>query len=285
MFTRRSMKTAVWTVLLLMIAFTGIGAEDCLKSAKEAVETVAEQLAVGQDLKKIDKWLRQPQPNSQPYDWLKGTGFESCDEADLIEVLREDMDPQVAPGLTYRIYILNAIYEEELVHQAYRQFTPTYEPYARVISGFLMGSTVDLPAGIAIEGIQELAPALGLGLSTLVLVKQIHDVKQTFDQIDKETYIIALGTYFMHRSFRTSADYAWEDPARLIGLLDDISRAPAKEKERMLKATRSYFEDLWLKYKDYGLPYYGLKDDFRRSNREGIKALLLSGLENHRPGC
>jgi hypothetical protein len=292
MFTRRSMKTAVWSVLLLMIAFTGIGAEDCLESAKEAVETVqeeaenvAEQLAVGQDLKKTDKWLRQLQPNSEPYDWLKGTGFDSCDEADLVEVLRAEIDPQVTPGLTYRTYILNAIYEEELVHQAYRQFTPTYEPYARVMSGFLVGSTVDLPAGIAIEGIQELAPALGLGLSTLLLVKQIHDVKQTFDQIDKETYIIALGTYFRNRYFGDSTDYAWEDPARLIGLTDDVSKAPANEKEQMLKATRAYFEDLWPKYKDYGSPYYGLNDDLRRSNREGIKALLLSGLEKHRPGC
>lgn len=292
MFTRRSMKTAVWTVLLLTIAFTGIGAEDCLESAKETVETaqedaenLAEQLAVGQDLKKIDKWLRQPQPNSQPYDWLKGTGFESCDEADLIEVLREDMDPQVAPGLTYRTYILNAIYEEELVHEAYKQITPTYGIYGRTIAALLVGSPIDLSGGITIEGLQRVVPAAGLGLSTLLLVKQIHDIKQTFDEIEKEQYVIALGTYFRDRSTSHPEDAAWQDPARLIRSLDEVSRAREDEREQILRATRSYFDDLWLKYKDYGAPYYGLYDDFRRGNREGIKALLLSGLEKHKPGC
>lgn len=286
------MKTAVWTVLLLTIAFTGIGAEDCLESANEAVETaqeetenLAEQLAVGQDLKKIDKWLRQPQPNSQPYDWLKGTGSESCDEADLIEVLREDMDPQVAPGLTYRTYILNAIYEEELVHEAYKQITPAYGIYGRTIAALLVGSPIDLSGRITTEGLQRVVPAAGLGLSTLLLVKQIHDIKQTFDEIEKEQYVIALGTYFRDRSTSHPEDAAWQDPARLIRSLDEVSRAREDERERILRATRSYFEDLYLKYMYDGRPQYGLLDDSRRSNRDGIKALLLSGLEKHRPGC
>jgi hypothetical protein len=292
MFVQRNIGTALRVALLTVIAWTTMGAEDCLKSAKEGVETVqeeaenlAEQVATARDLEKIDNWLRQLEPDSQPYDWLEDTEFESCDEIDLVEVLRAEIDPQAAPGLTYKAYILDAIYEEELVHEAYKQFTPTYEPYASAIAGLLVDSTTGLPADFAIEGIQQIAPAAGLGLSTLAFIKQIHDTEEIFDQIEKDQYVIALGTYFRYRSLGSSEDDAWNEAARLIESLDEVSGAQADERGQILNATRSYFESLWLEYMDDGRPQYGLLDSYRQTNRDGIRALLLYGLEKHRPGC
>ena len=48
--------------------------------------------------------------------------FHSYSDSDLTEAVDKEIDSQEVPGLTYGVFILNAIYEEKLVEMCYPDF-------------------------------------------------------------------------------------------------------------------------------------------------------------------
>jgi PKD repeat protein len=221
----------------------------------------------------IDTWLRDFMPGSETLDWLKGTKFAWCKEADVVYVFNKEIDPSLAPGLTYKIHILNTIYEEELVNEAWRQITPTYEILKGPVRKLISRSIWSLPQKLGEQAILDLAPELGVGISTILLVAKIHGLVDVFNEVKKVTYVLALGTYFRYRLLDEEPDAAWNEASRLANLV---------VKEEVLPATKWYFEELWLKYKDYGQPYVGLLTSVREDIRAKVKELLLSALEKYK---
>jgi PKD repeat protein len=221
----------------------------------------------------IDTWLRDFMPGSETLDWLKGTKFAWCKEADVVYVFNKEIDPSLAPGLTYKIHILNTIYEEELVNEAWRQITPTYEILKGPVRKLISRSIWSLPQKLGEQAILDLAPELGVGISTILLVAKIHGLVDVFNEVDKVTYILALGAYFRGRLLQYAPDKAWDEASLAAKLA---------VKEELLPQTKWYFEELWLKYKDYGQPYVGLLTSVREDIRAKVKELLLSALEKYK---
>jgi PKD repeat protein len=221
----------------------------------------------------IDTWLRDFMPGSETLDWLKGTKFAWCKEADVVYVFNKEIDPSLAPGLTYKIHILNTIYEEELVNEAWRQITPTYEILKEPVRKLISRSIWSLPQKLGEQAILDLAPELGVGISTILLVSKIHGLVDMFNEVDKVTYILALGAYFRGRLQQHAPDEAWDEASLAAKLA---------VKEELLLQTKWYFEELWLKYKGYGWPYVGLLTSVREDIRAKVKELLLSALEKYK---
>jgi parallel beta-helix repeat protein len=231
------------------------------------------------DFKRIDSWLRQFEPGSKPLEWLKGTKFAWCEEADLIYILDKEIDPSQAPGFTYKVYALNAIHEEQLVHEAWTQTTPTYNYVIKPLLKYAFGTVWSL--FISEQAIINLSPYLGIGVSTARMACKVLSLKNLFEDIDKVAYSIALGTYFRYR-WLYSIEEAWNlaDPSARISI-----PASASEEEKMviLEDTKWYFEELWQKYRgeEYYEPYRGLPIELRQQYREELKSLLLSALEKY----
>jgi len=236
------------------------------------------------DFVDIDRWLREFEPESKPLDWLKGTKFASCTEADIVYILNKEIDPSQAPGLTYKIHTLNTIYEEELVHEAFwNSISPEAYYYgAKLIGELLVDSVSGLPTKIAEQAILDLSPTLGTGVSTLLLVLKVHDVINTFKKIEKVEYTWALGVYFWNRRSGENVEDAWNHQTSSLVEATINPRASEEERQEILLATKWYFEELWSEYEGHGREKTGLYSEFRKNIRDKIKSLLISALEKYK---
>jgi hypothetical protein len=234
------------------------------------------------DLAEIDGWIREFEPNSNSLDWLKGTKFASCEKADLIYILNQEIDPVQAPGLTYKIYALNAIYEERLVHEAWLQPTPRYNYMLKPLIKYAFGSTWDL--FISEQAIIALSPYLGIGVATIRMGLKVFSLRNLIEGIEQSSYTMGLGYYFTVRSI-WPAEYAWSGEVESFVRSSIGASATEEEKQKILEDTRWYFEELWQRYE--GEKYYepgvtyGLPLELRQQYRNELKELLLSALEKH----
>jgi len=237
---------------------------------------------------KIDEWLRDNdldgQAELQPLAWLKGTSLEGkIDEADVMRIFDEEINPEVAPGLTYEAFALSKITEEELVHLAFMEQTPKYWVMGAPLFKYALSTTWSLGISITVDGVAALEPLVGAGLQTILLASDTVSISKTFNEVEKELFILALGSYFRERIYRPNdpAESAWEGSNARI--LIDAAISPKTEQERgeILEATKEYFERLWQEYKGHARQpdLYGLSEEFRRDNKAMLKQLLIQALE------
>jgi len=245
---------------------------------------------------KIDEWLRDNdldgQAELQPLAWLKGTGLEGkIDEADVMRIFDEEINPEAAPGLTYEAFALGKINEEELVHLAFMEQTPKYWIMGAPLFKYALSTAWSLGISITTDGVAALEPLVGTGLNTILLASGTVSVSKTFSEIDKELFILALGSYFRERIYiqkeqKESAELAWEASNARILINMAISPKTEQEREEILEATKEYFEALWQEYNGHARKpdLYGLSEEFRRDNKEILKQLLIQALKEKYTG-
>ena len=236
------------------------------------------------EFSKVDDWLRELDPGSKPLSWLKGTKFACLEVADVIFVLNIEIDHANAPGFTYQTWAFNAINEERLVHEAWKQSTPQYIYVMEPLFKYAFGTIWSL--SISEQAILNLNLPLGIGVSTIRSGLRSLSIKSVMKDIEKTAYSQALSSYFRWRGEGLSADDAWNDP--------DVSKPAhislpisANEEERaaILENMRWYFDQLWIKYE--GSEHYdastraGIPLEQRRLYREQVKNKLLSAMETY----
>ena len=241
---------------------------------------------------KIDKWLRDDdldgQPELQPLAWLKDTGlYGKIDEADVMKIFEKQIDPEVAPNLTYEAFALSKIDEEELVHLAFKEQTPKYWIMGAPLFSYALNTAWSLGVSITTDGVAALEPLVGAGLNVVLLGTDTYDTRETFDRIDKEKFILALGSYFRERIYNPNepAEFAWEASNARTLIEAAISPKTEQEREKILEANKGYFERLWQEYKGHARSpdLYGLSDEFRHENKESLRQLLVHALKERYP--
>jgi len=184
----------------------------------------------------------------------------------------EDLD-----DLTYGRYILNAIYEEELIEEGARiAFTPDQA------NGKIFANLADNLADwksqlgkILLEKILEGAflvigsPGVSIGVSTLGLATQLFVIGSGIKKINERLYERGLWHYLQCRK-QLNYDHisAW-DIAKLTG-----AGAITNKNEMQ---TEEYFKSLWGRYGE-NISDDGLKEDFKTKQRKKLKTLFLYAL-------
>lgn len=247
----------------------------------------------------IDTWLRegrfegkwQVEPKSKPLDWLKDVEdpdlqwMKELKEVDVIKIFDEQIDPDLAPGLTYEAFALSKIYEEQLVHQAC--MAPSYLPTGEPLFKYVLSTAWKFGISISVTAVTMLQPQVGLGLYAILLGSETHSLCNTFNEIDKRDWVGALRVYLWHLMYGSPYDLegAWND-----SVIGEKSAAASVEgsippgvteeqKHQILEATRQYFERLWKEYSEQGaLTTTGLPDEVRRANRDKLKQLFVEAL-------
>lgn len=162
---------------------------------------------------KIDSWLRDLEPESEPLDWLKDTDFWWCEEADVVKVFNKEIDPDEAPGLTYKIYALNAVEEERLVHGAFRNPTPDYPELLKPLIKYAFGAVWDAGLDISGEAVIRTANSYKVttGVSTVLCALEFKNMIDTFKEVEQTEYRCGLGTYFMYYGLFNNENDAWDE--------------------------------------------------------------------------
>jgi len=196
--------------------------------------------------------------------------FHSYRDSDLKRALNKEMDPKKAEGLTYGLYILTAINEENLVNlcsksafndkEATRFFSMLTEDLASWQKNFAEKTTK-----LAIQGVIEACRMSGLssGISSVFLVWDLARINISIKELEKVIRNRALWHYIASRKMGDSHEGAW-------------GSAPVPIKYRN-KQTEEYFKSLWNKYGDHVLDS-GLDSDFKMQQHEILKTSLLYAL-------
>ena len=235
------------------------------------------------DFTKIDNRLRDYDGDGKPdtaipLDWLRETEFEGIvKENDIIGILNNDIDPQQVSGLTYKTYLLNALYEEEQVNQAFANPLPTYP--IDILADLAFSGIASLPDETIREGslhILDLVTGIPLTIGGTVLHHffKMADLFETFQAVDQHIYNEALGAYFLFCLFEPLPPATCEN-----GWIQHVASVVPDEQE---PETKAYFEQLFQKYWDKGRPYGGLEAAFKAQNTATYKQFVLDALEKHR---
>jgi len=196
--------------------------------------------------------------------------FHSYRDSDLKRILNKEMDPKKAEGLTYGVYILNAINEENLVNlcsksvfndkEATHFFSMLAEDLASWQKNFAEKTTK-----LAIQGVIEACRMSGLssGISSVFLAWDLTRINISIKELGKVIRNRALWHYIASRKMGDSHEGAW-------------GSAPVPIKYRN-KQTEEYFKSLWNKYGDHVLDS-GLDSDFKAQQHEILKTSLLYAL-------
>jgi len=242
--------------------------------------------------KSIDEWLRD-NANSKKLSWLPPK-FSKLEEPDIVDILNTEIDHDLAPGLTYMDYAINAICEAKLVDEAWRQPTAKLNIMMKPLVQYAFGSIwgllvseqqiIELAAKVSIEA----GLTLAIGLPTMLMAKKILDIKNLVDLAMKEGYTLGLGRYFFNRWLYGDHETAWNDPdVQNAVCLSIKADATEEEKNRILQETSWYFDNLWMKYKadDYYDPGVvhatGFPQDLRNQIKTDLRNLLVSALEKN----
>jgi lysozyme len=242
--------------------------------------------------KSIDEWLRD-NANSKKLSWLPPK-FSKLEEPDIVDILNTEIDHDLAPGLTYMDYAINAICEAKLVDEAWRQPTAKLNIMMKPLVQYAFGSIwgllvseqqiIELVAKVSIEA----GLTLAIGLPTMLMAKKILDIKNLVDLAMKEGYTLGLGRYFFNRWLYGDHETAWNDPdVQNAVCLSIKADATEEEKNRILRETSWYFDNLWMKYKadDYYDPGVvhatGFPQDLRNQIKTDLRNLLVSALEKN----
>jgi parallel beta-helix repeat protein len=207
--------------------------------------------------------------------WLPTTRFYWCTDHDLKVVLNQEIYPEEVPGLTYGIYILNAIRETEMVKDVLSQeYKPQYKMY--------FSNWLDLNTGwsAVAKGVSEEAldrvieKTCPIGGTMLSLARDSAEVGEVLVPL-RDLYLYnTLWSYFDNRRYDMSHHDAWinagSDPVAEKNYFANLPCGPEVEKR---------FNELWETYEEFlsDRPPYLKEEDIRKE----LRSVLLSALEKY----
>ena len=197
----------------------------------------------------------------------------------LKEALNREMDPENAPGLTYGVYILNAIYEERLIESVLSQ---NYKIEASKFFNKFMDINTgwsSLASGISVKGLSGiLREPTSTGMSSLFLALDAAKTGIGLKALKDLLFYNSLWLYFDERSGGSTHEEAWQviDP-RSPPTPQDYHVPTRDEKE--LNEVEKYFKNLWDVYGEHLSPDGGLNERFILQYRKELGAVLFSALE------
>jgi len=190
-------------------------------------------------------------------------------------------------GLTYGVYIINAINEKRLVERAKQEnFVPDQA------DGKFFGKLADdladwksqLGGSLLERLLQGVSATIGLtslglssGITTLNLATNLVIIGLSINKLNKVLFENALWSYVLFRKdYNYEHQEAWEQYAE--SRIDQIVVLSPKKKQEMKEATEQYFWSLWMRYKQYILSNGLRKHDFEIKQRKELKTLVLYAL-------
>ena len=200
------------------------------------------------------------------------------------EIAAVVMQQEELDGLTYGIYILNAINEKRLVQRTNQEnFAPDQA------NGKFFGKLADdladwksqLGGSLLERLLQGVSVTIGLtslssGISTLHLAADLVVIGLSINELNKVLFENALWSYIL---FRKDYNYEHEDAWQqyVESRIDQIIVLSPKKKQEIKEAIEQYFWSLWMRYEKYILSG-GLSLDFEIGQRKELKTLLLYAL-------
>ena len=189
---------------------------------------------------------------------------------DLKEAIDKEIDPQEIPGLTYRTFILNALYEEELVNNCYPAFvvgeaSDYFSKLADNLSNWENNFASQTTKWAILGAIQALGmPTFGIGTSSLFLAIDLLEINVAMAKLAEVVRNRALFYYLFNRSQGDSHETAWGEGIPLLW-------SPEKK-----QATENFFKSLWSKYGEAILSDNLAR--FKEEQHEILRELILQAL-------
>lgn len=208
-----------------------------------------------------------------------GSDYYWITDEQLKEALNREIDPENAPGLTYGVYILNAIYEERLIESVLSQ---NYKIEASKFFNKFMDINTgwsSLASGISVKVLSGiLREPSSTGMSSLFLALDAAKTGIGLKALKDLLFYNSLWLYFDCRSGGSTHEEAWQviDP-RSPPTPQDYHVPTRDEKE--LNEVEKYFKNLWDVYGENLSPDGGLNERFIQQYRKELRAVLFSVLE------
>ncbi len=208
----------------------------------------------------------------------KDSRFRSYSDSDLEDALNKEMDKDKIPGLTYGVYILNAINEQELVGLCSKStwdanVNEEASRFFATLADDLASWQENLPTQVTKTTIEAVIKACGasgvsIGISSLFLALDLAKIQVSIIKLDELLYSRALWHYIVSRKLGDPHESAW-------------GSAPIPIEYRN-KQTEDYFKSLWGRYGKH-MSEDGLAKDFKQQQGESLKVFLLSALGAQNP--
>ena len=199
--------------------------------------------------------------------------FRVYSDSDLEDALNKEMDKDKIPGLTYGVYILNAINEQELVGLCSKS---AWDANVNEEAGRFFATLADdlaswqenLPTQVTRTTIEAVIKACGasgvsIGISSLFLALDLAKIQVSIIKLDELVYSRALWHYIVSRKLGDPHEIAW-------------GSAPVRIKYRN-EQTEDYFKSLWITYRKH-MSEDGLAEDFKQQQRENLRIFFLNPL-------
>jgi len=219
-----------------------------------------------------------------------GEYFSKIPYQTIRDALDIEMDPEGSPGLTYGIYILNALQEMNKVELVW---TGQYAPASVEFFSYLLETntkwTTDRTAeelcervlDILIELIGEKAPTLSVGMSITLLVPDCLEIGIAIAKLIQTLYYNSLRWYLERRYYDgLSHEEAWKevDPTQTREALLQDYHIPTKDPKRLAVISNT-FKRL---YETYGQHLGNLKA-FQKEAKKNLRVLLQNVLKTTSP--
>jgi len=206
---------------------------------------------------------------------------------DLKDALNMEMDHEQSPGLTYGVYLFDALKEMEKVEQVWTQgyklgaskyFSDLLDANSKWTSERTTKTLLDTIKEILIGYIEYLQPTsgvLGAGIDAIGYVNDCVEAGVPVAALIKLLYYNSLWRYFDLRHSGESHESAWQE---LIEVPTEDYHIPTND-PRKLAVIESYFKRL---YDSYG-SYLDDWDAFQREVKRDLRVLVLKVLESSYP--
>ena len=209
-----------------------------------------------------------------PKELLNALNTEIEINQEMMEII--DIDERKIGGLTYGVYILNAINEKNLVEIgskfAFKPDKATGQFFQKLADNLAYWKPQ--VAKIILEQILKGvfvasgSPGFSIGVSTLGLATNLTLIGIGINKLNDLLYERGFWHYFQSRKLGHDHNTAWE-VAKITG-----AGAITNKNE---KQTEEYFKSLWDTY-GKNISDDGLKEDFKANQRKKLKTLLLYAL-------
>ena len=204
---------------------------------------------------------------------------------DLMDALNMEMDPEKSPGLTYGIYLLDALREMEKVQltwtygyqmKASKYFSDLLEANSKWTTERVSEELYSTSLEILNEIIGRVTPALHVGVSTMLLVADCLEFVVPIAKLTKLLYYNSLLRYLQDRyDGGMTHEEAWEE----LTLYPTQDYHIPTENPEKLAVIENYFKHL---YDNYG-SRLGDLDAFQREVKKDLRILVLNVLKAAHP--
>ncbi|KKS49249.1 MAG: hypothetical protein UW97_C0001G0020 [Parcubacteria group bacterium GW2011_GWA2_45_15] len=267
-------------------------------------------LFVGDDerMDEIDEWLRdkngdnQPDANSKPYEWLRGTKCSGesttvLKKACLILALNREMSG--SSEITYKNYVISVVREEQLIDKAFRNKTVDYSPSILVqllpsipsifLNDIATGGVEDvMEAILESKGLGDTVSLFKFGSSALSLAFKAISLHSMMEEVDTIYYRYALRNYLVCRADHDH-ETAWNGNCGSVDMQKpEVLLLSSGVSEELLNEHKRKFDEWWIKYHNEVIDKYtgyddghwnwlsdGLPRPFKQDLKESLKNLII----------